>query len=81
MPIHRTIALRCRDVAAALLAGLWIGRDNDAVVAGIEALPPRSQAAFTLVTLALLMAVSLFAAQFGLIGLALFWLAIILIVA
>jgi hypothetical protein len=68
-------------VAAALLGGLWIGRDSADVADQIASLPPGRQVAFTLSTLALLLGFSLFAAQFGLVGLAVFWLAVILIVA
>ena len=81
MTLAGSVALRCRDVAAALLAGLWRTRDAETVVREIENLSPRAQAAFTVATLALLLAVSFFAAQFGLLGLAVFWMAVIWLVA
>lgn len=79
--IYRTFAVRCRDVASALLGALWIGRDSDEVAGQIAALPPRTQTWLTAGTLALLALTSFFAAQFGLIGLAAFWLAIIVLIA
>ncbi len=81
MTVATAVALRCRDVAAALLGGLWFTRDAEMVARDIEALPPRAQAAFTVATLALLLGVSVFAAQFGLLGLAVFWMAVIWLVA
>ena len=81
MPFHHAVALRCRDVASALLGGLWIGRSSEDVAAEIEAMPVPRQAAFTLGALAFLLGCSFFAAQFGLLGLALFWLAVVLIIA
>ncbi|QBF32217.1 hypothetical protein [Thalassococcus sp. S3] len=76
-----TLGMRCRDVAAALIGGLWIGRSSSDVVADIASLPARQQIWFTAVTLVLLFLFSLFAAQFGLIGMALYWLGVIAIIA
>lgn len=70
----------CRTVAIALIAGVRRGLDYDEVEARICALPVREQAVVTGATLAVLFALSLVAAQFGLIGMSLFWLAVILLV-
>ncbi|MEM8693157.1 MAG: hypothetical protein AAGG57_14885 [Pseudomonadota bacterium] len=75
------LAVRCRDVAALLIGGLWIGRDTARVVSDVASLPVRQQAMFTIGVLGLLFLFSLFAAQFGLIGMALYWLSVIAIVA
>ena len=79
--LPHVFARRCRDVAAAILGGIWIGRDSAQVMDEIAGLPVRKQAAFTVVTLGLLLLVSLFAAQFGLLGMAVFGLAVIAIIA
>ena len=71
----------CRLVTAALIAGPWPGRDVSDIHAALEARPTGTQIAVVAGVLALLAALSLFAGQFGLIGLAVFWLAVILIVA
>ncbi|MFY9211885.1 MAG: hypothetical protein WAO69_12210 [Aestuariivita sp.] len=79
--LTRSVAIRCRDVASALLGGLWPGRDSNEVAAQIADLPYRLQVAFTLGALTLLALVSFFAAQFGLIGIAIFWLGVIALIA
>ena len=71
---------RCRDVAAALIAGCWPGRAFGDVQRWIEDSSPGTQNTIVFGTLAALFASSLVAAQFGLIGLCLFWLAVIWII-
>ena len=71
---------RCRDVAAALIAACWPGRDVPEIVHWIEKNSPTAQNAIVFGALAGLFALSLFAAQFGLIGLCLFWLGVIWII-
>lgn len=72
--------LSCRTVALALIAG-FARKTGFATLEGrIEALAARGQALIVGLTLALLLGVSLFAAQFGLLGIALFLGAVVLIV-
>lgn len=70
----------CRTVALALIAGFARKTGFHDLENRVEALPVRSQAAIVGLTLALLLGSSLFAAQFGLLGLALFLGAVVLIV-
>ncbi|APX12160.1 hypothetical protein [Tateyamaria omphalii] len=65
--------IRCRDVAAALIASLWRGRATDDVVAWIEREPPGRQRGIVFGTLIALFLLSIGAAQFGLVGMCLFW--------
>lgn len=74
-------ARRARDVAAALMAPFWPGKDVQGVIARLEALPPARQAGAVSGVLGLLFLLSLFSAQFGLLGLAIFWIGVILLVA
>jgi hypothetical protein len=74
-------ARRARMVTAMLVAGVWRGREAAEIEARIADLPPRGQSAVMAGVLGLLFLVSLFAAQFGLLGLALFLLAVIVLVA
>ncbi len=69
-----------RTVAIALIAGVRRRLSMDDVEDRILALPLRDQALVTVATLSALFLVSLLAAQFGLIGLAVFWLGVILII-
>ena len=68
---------RCRDVAAALIAACWPGRDFAHVIALIDNSPSGTQNVIVFGTLGALFAASFGAAQFGLIGLCLFWLLVI----
>lgn len=72
--------LRCRGVAALLVARLWPGMDRDRVEARLAARPVREQVALVGGVLAALFLVALLAAQFGWIGILVFWLAVILVV-
>ena len=79
--VFAKIGRHCRLVTAALIAGPWPGRDIGDIEAALQGRAPTTQAAVVAGVLALLAAFSFFAGQFGLIGLAVFWLAVILIVA
>lgn len=70
-----------RDVASALIAGLWPDRDFHEVEARLAALAPRAQAVIVGTTLGLLFLCALFAAQFGVPGLFLYFLVAAAIVA
>lgn len=72
---------RCRMVAAALIAALWPGRDDREVEARLRALPKRQQVWAVGGVLGLLFLCALFAAQFGPVGLALYLLAVIALMA
>ncbi|MEL7260166.1 MAG: hypothetical protein AAGK69_02240 [Pseudomonadota bacterium] len=69
--------MRCRDVAAALIAGCWPGRGFADVVTRIDAARPSVQKQIVFGTLAALFVISLGAAQFGILGLCVFWLIVI----
>lgn len=71
---------RCRDVAAALIASLWPGRSTEEVLAWLDRAPDAQQRKVVAGTLAALFLLSLGAAQFGLIGMCLFWLAVIALI-
>ena len=71
---------RCRDVAAALIAAFWPGRDHADVIQWIDRAQPSAQSAIVFGALAGLFAASLCAAQFGLLGLCIFWLGVIWII-
>ena len=63
---------RCRDVAAALIAACWPGRDFAHVTTLIDKAPNSTRNVIVFGTLGALFAASIGAAQFGLIGLCLF---------
>ncbi|MBY6199776.1 hypothetical protein KUV65_00240 [Maritalea mobilis] len=69
-----------RTVALALIAGFARKTGFRTLEERVEALPVRSQAVIVGLTLALLLGVSLFAAQFGLLGFALYLAAVVVIV-
>jgi hypothetical protein len=70
----------CRNVAAALIAGVWRRRSIREVRDSLAALPPREEAAVVGGVLAALFLLGVFAAQFGVIGLLAYLLAVVLIV-
>jgi hypothetical protein len=70
----------CRTVALALIAGFARKTGFHRLESRIDDLPMRSQALIVCLTLALLLGGSLFAAQFGLLGMAVFLGAVVLIV-
>jgi len=79
-PLHHRAGRLCRTVAVTLIAGVKRRMPEDEVEARVLALPLRDQAILTGAALTALFLVSLLAAQFGLIGLALFGLAVIALV-
>ncbi|MBS0122983.1 hypothetical protein [Thetidibacter halocola] len=72
---------QARIVAAELIAAFWPGQSGPEVAQRIERLPMRAQAGVLTGVLGLLFLVSLFAAQFGLVGMALFLAAVFLIIS
>jgi hypothetical protein len=70
----------CRNVAAALIAGVWRRRTITEVRDRLAALPAREEAAVIAGVLGLLFVLAVAAAQFGPIGLLLYLLAVVLIV-
>jgi hypothetical protein len=78
--LGHAIGRRCRDVAIGLIAGLSRRAGFHEIEARITALAPRDQAVITAAVLALLFGLSLLAAQFGPLGVALYLLAIVLLV-
>jgi len=75
---HRAGRL-ARTVAALLIAGLWPRREFEAVEQDLGQAPLREQAVVVGTVIGLLAAGAFFAAQFGLIGLGVYWMAVILI--
>ena len=69
-----------RKVAAALIAGVWRKRSVREIDAWIRRRPGRDQVMITGGVLVALLALSLVAAQFGWVGMLVFWLGIIVIV-
>lgn len=72
---------QARLVAATLIAALWRTRSADEVDAALEAMPAPQRAMAVGAVLAGLFGASLFAAQWGLLGIALFFVAVIVLVA
>ena len=70
----------CRSAASALIAGFWRRMTVSEVEERLKAQPLRDQIAIVGGVLTALLAVSLFAAQFGIIGILVFLLAVVLIV-
>jgi hypothetical protein len=70
----------CRKVAIVLIAGVCRWRSTEEVSATIKARSLPQQTAITAGVLTLLFALSLVAAQFGWIGMLVFWLAVIVLV-
>jgi hypothetical protein len=70
----------CRNVAAALIAGVWRRRTITEVRDRLAALPAREEAAVISGVLAALFLLAVLAAQFGPIGLLAYLLAVVLIV-
>lgn len=74
------IGTTCRNVAVAVIAGVYRQRSAREVNSALKARPTEQQAAITAAVLGLLLAGCLFAAQFGWIGMLVFWLAVIVLV-
>jgi hypothetical protein len=75
-----TVGRTCRTVAVAIIAGFRRGQSFDEHETRIAALPVKEQVLLTSLVLSGLFACSLIAAQFGLIGLALFGLGVIFLI-
>ncbi|KUF08664.1 hypothetical protein [Pseudoponticoccus marisrubri] len=74
------IGTLCRTAAVALIAGVCRWRSIREINDAIRARPVQQQAAITLGVFALLFVLGLVAAQFGWVGMLVFWLAVIVIV-
>jgi hypothetical protein len=70
----------CRTAAVALIAGVTRKRSMSDVNADIAGRPVPEQTMITGATLGVLLCMSIAAAQFGWIGMLLFWLAVIVVV-
>jgi hypothetical protein len=81
--VVRQVLLRggtlCRRGAATLIAGLWPGRSLREVDDALAARPARQQAAITSGVFLCVVLAGFFAAQFGWIGILVFWMLVILI--
>jgi hypothetical protein len=73
------LADHARRAAVLVVARLLPGRDFPEVLAQVERMPPRAQAGITLAVLGVLLAAALVAAQFGPLGLAVYFGAVILL--
>jgi hypothetical protein len=78
-PVLRPVALACRNVAVSLLSGWLTRRSFDDVEAALAARPVGDQAAIVGGVLAALFLLALLAAQAGLVGLALYGLAVVVV--
>lgn len=74
------LAARTRPVVAALLARFWPGHDQARAEARLASLSARDEGLITAGVLALLFLSAVLAAQFGLIGLAAYLAAVVLLV-
>lgn len=72
------IGVICRGAAATLIARLWPGRSVRDVDQRLAACPARQQALVTGGVMLVLLLLSLFAAQFGWLGILLFWLGVVI---
>ena len=79
-PLSVTLGRMCRTVAVAIINGFRRKLSFDETEARIVALPLKEQVLLTGLVLSGLFCLSLIAAQFGLIGLAVFWLGVILLI-
>ena len=70
----------CRTVATGLIGGVRRRLGHPDTEARFAALPVREQALLTATTLALLFGLAMLAAQAGWVGMAVFWLAVILLI-
>lgn len=66
-----------RPVVAALFARVWPGLDQDGAEVRLAAMSPRDEAAVMLAVLLMLFLCAVLAAQFGLLGMCLYFLAVI----
>ena len=85
MPETRTgimsrLGAHCRRVAVLVIAGVWRSRSYAALDRQTARLPRRQQVGLTVAVLGFLLALALVAAQFGPLGLALYFAAVVLLV-
>jgi hypothetical protein len=78
--LWQSVSLRTRPVVAALLARVWPGHDQARAEARLAGLSPGDEAAITGAVLVLLFLAAVLAAQFGWLGMGLYFLAVILLV-
>ncbi len=74
------LARHCRSVAVLVLSGIFRSQPFEVIERRVAMLPVSRQAAITGAVLGLLLAVALVAAQFGPLGLAAYFIAIVLLV-
>lgn len=74
------LAQMCRLGASALIAGVWRRQTLAEVESRIKALALRDQVAIVAGVLAVLLGLSIFAAQFGFVGILAFWLLVVILV-
>lgn len=70
----------CRNASAALISGVWRKTSVSEVRDRIAGLPVRDQVLVVGGVLMALLLLSLLAAQFGIVGMLVFWLAVVLVV-
>jgi hypothetical protein len=70
----------CRNVAIGLIAGVARGRSPAAIDRALRRRTPREQTGIVAAVIGLLALLSFFAAQFGWVGLLVYWLAVIVLV-
>lgn len=75
--LWQSLSGRLRPVVAALLSRVWPRLDQAAVEARLAGLSPRDEAAVTVAVLLILFLAALFAAQFGWLGMGVYFLAVI----
>jgi hypothetical protein len=78
-PVLRSIGLTCRSVAVCLLSGWVTGRGFDDVERRLSAAPIRDQVLVVGATLLALFLAALLAAQAGVVGLALYGVAVVVL--
>jgi glycosidase len=78
--LWQSLSVWTRPVIAALLSWVWRGHDQDRAEARLAALSPRDEAAITAAVLLMLFLAAVLAAQFGWLGMGLYFLAVILLV-
>jgi fatty acid desaturase len=74
------VLARTRPVVAALLARFWRGHDQARAEARLAGMAARDEAAVTAGVLAMLFLAAVLAAQFGWLGMALYFLAVVVLV-
>ncbi|WP_128516907.1 hypothetical protein [Tabrizicola thermarum] len=77
--LWQSLSDRLRPVVATLFARVWPGLDQEGAEARLAALSPRDEATVILSVLLLLFLCAVLAAQFGWLGMALYFLAVILL--